>query len=53
MIHIRLKNPQRRTFVEKDRLCPWLHLVLNLINDSNEPMEDTIIRFSDDTLRSK
>lgn len=39
--------------MEKDRLCPWLYLVLNLISDSNEPMEDTIIRFSDDTLRPK
>lgn len=39
--------------MEKHMLCPWFHLVLNLINDSNEPIKDTIIRFTDDTLISK
>ena len=33
----------------KGKLCPWVHLVPNLTNDSNEYIEDTIIRFLGDT----
>ena len=53
MIISRFKKLPRRIFVAKAKLGPWLHLVANLINVSNEHVEDTIIRFLDDTLRSK
>lgn len=48
VIIIRLET-QRRIFVGKDRLCPWLHLALNLTNNSNEYRENTIIIFLNDT----